>query len=172
MKPYVKMTVVLLAMFVAAPAFAGKIGFLDAEAAIAAVAEGKVQIQVLEDWTKPQRERVEALRQRGIELEDQLNAQRNIAAPDIIAKLEADLLVVSRQFEDAGRIFNRELDQKQNELLGGVAIKIGEMASEYGKANGFDAIFMLNAQPLAFLADGANVTEFVIRLYDEKYPVN
>ncbi len=172
MKPYVKLTMILLAMLVAMPAAAGKIGFLDAEAAVAAVAEGKVQIKALEDWTKPRRERVEQLRQRGIELENQLNAQRNIAAPDVLAKLEKDLLMVSREFEDAGRIFNRDLDQKQNELLGEVAVKIGQVATEYGNANGYDAIFMLNAQPLAFIAEGADVTEIVVRLYDEKFPVN
>ena len=52
-----------------------------------------------------------------------------------------------------------------------VAQRVGEMASEYGRANGFDAIFLYNAQPLAFIADGANVTDIVISMYNERYPV-
>jgi len=46
------------------------------------------------------------------------------------------------------------------------------VASEYGKANDFDAIFTLQAQPLIYIADGADVTATVIRLFDERFPAN
>ena len=52
------------------------------------------------------------------------------------------------------------------------ATKIGTVASDYGKANDFDAIFMLNTQPLVYVRDAADVTDTVIRLYDERFPLN
>ena len=70
-----------------------------------------------------------------------------------------------------GRSFNREFEQKQDELLGEVARKVGEVASEYGRENGYDAIFLYNAQPLAFIAEGANVTDIVIERYNQRFPV-
>jgi Skp family chaperone for outer membrane proteins len=162
----------ILAVLLVAPVWAGKIGFLDAERAVATVAEGRVQLQALEEWAIPRRQEVERLQQQVTELTRELATQRGVAAQETVRQLENELLQARRTFEDAGRSFNRDLEAKQNELLGEVARKIGTVASEYGKANDFDAIFLYNAQPLAYIADAANVTDIVIRLYDERYPVN
>ncbi len=85
---------------------------------------------------------------------------------------KSQVVAARRAFEDAGRNFNRDVEAKQNELLGDVALRLGQVASEYGKANDFDAIFTLQAQPLIYIADAADVTETVIRLFDERYPAN
>jgi len=162
---------VLVMVLAAAPAIAGKVGFLDVEKAVSTVKEGQAQMQALEAWTKPRREELEQLRERAVELTNQLAAQRNVASADVVSQLEKDVVQARRAFEDAGRAFNRDLDAKQGEMLGDVALRLGQVASEYGKANDFDAIFTLQAQPLIYVADGANVTEIVIRLFDERYPV-
>ncbi len=67
---------------------------------------------------------------------------------------------------------DREFDAKQRELLAEVATRIRNVASEYAAANGFDAVFALDSQPLVYIADSAIITNAVIRLYDEKYPVD
>ena len=112
------------------------------------------------------------MRNRVAELTQQLNTQRTIASADAISQLERDLVQARRDFEDAGRAFNRDLESKQNEFLSQVATRVGSVASEYAEANGFDAIFVLNAQPLVYVADGANITDAVIKVYDEQYPVD
>ena len=162
---------VLVMVSAAAPATAGKVGFLDVEKAVSTVQEGRAQMQALEAWAKPRREELEQLRARAVELTNQLAAQRNVASADVVAQLEKDVVQARRAFEDAGRAFNRDLDAKQGEMLGDVALRLGQVASEYGKANDFDAIFTLQAQPLIYVAEGANVTDIVIRLFDERYPV-
>jgi len=164
--------VVMVAVLTAVPATAGKIGFLDAEKAVSSVQQGQAQLKALEEWATPRREELEQLRARAVELTNQLTAQRNVASADVVAQLERDVVQARRAFEDAGRNFNRDLDAKQGELLGDVALKIGQVASEYGKANDFDAIFMLKAQPLAYISEAADVTETVIRLFDERFPAN
>jgi Skp family chaperone for outer membrane proteins len=172
MKTLLRWIVVVLAMLSAFPAMAGKVGFLDAERAVASVQEGKRQLQALDAWAKPRRERVEQMRADLVELDKQLTAQRSVATAEVIKELESGLLQARREFEDAGRSFNRDLDTKQNEFLKDVATKIGTVASDYGRANDFDAIFMLNTQPLVYVRDSADVTTTVIRLYDERFPLN
>ncbi len=171
MRTHARFIVMLLMLGVAAPAAAGKIGFLDAERAVATVDEGKVQVQAFQDWAVPRREQIEQLRSRVAELSSQLEAQRNGGSADAVSKLETDLIRARRDLEDAGRSFNRDFEQKQDEFLGEVARKVGEVASEYGRENGFDAIFLYNAQPLAFIAEGANVTDIVIERYNQRFPV-
>lgn len=163
---------VFLTICVAVPTFAGNVGFLDAERAVATVKEGQRQLQALEAWGNPRRQELEAMRNRLTELNQQLNSQRTIASAEAIAKLESEFLQAQRTFEDAGRAFNRELESKQNEFLAQVASQVGNIASEYAAVNGFDAVFVLNAQPLVYVAEGADITDIVIRTYDEKYPVD
>lgn len=172
MRAVSRSVVVLLVLMVAIPATAGKIGFLDAEKAVSTVKRGQAQLKALDDWARPRQEQVARLRDHAVELTNQLAAQRNVASAEAVAKLEGDAVKARRAFEDANRTFTRDMDAKQNEMLGDVALKIGEVASEYGKTNDFDAIFMLKAQPLAYIADAADVTDTVIRLFDEKYPAN
>lgn len=154
------------------PTFAGNVGFLDAERAVATVKEGQRQLQALEAWSNPRRQELEAMRDRLTELNQQLNSQRTIASAEAISKLESEFVEAQRTFEDAGRAFNRELESKQNEFLAQVASQVGNIASEYAAANGFDAVFVLNAQPLVYVAEGADITDIVIRTYDEKHPVD
>jgi Skp family chaperone for outer membrane proteins len=159
-------------MLVAVPAAAGNIGFLDAERAVATVKEGQKQMQAYEAWVKPRRDQVEQLRARTAELDQQLNAQRNVASAEAVQELEQQFLKARREFEDAGRAFNREVEAKQDEFLGKVATQVGAVASEFAAANGFDAVFVLNAQPLVYLAESSDITDRVIKIYDERYPVD
>jgi len=172
MKASLRWIVVVCVVLTALPATAGKVGFLDAQRAVSTVQEGKRQLQALQDWAKPRQERLEEMRANVVELTDQVNTQRAVASADVLAELEERLLRAQREFEDAGRTFNRNVDAKENEFLSDVATKIGQVASEYAEVNDFDAIFLLQAQPLAYVRQSSNVTDIVIRLYDERFPVN
>ncbi len=172
MRAFLRWALVVLVILAAVPALAGKVGFLDAERAVASVGEGKRQLKALEEWAQPRQERLQEMRTNLVNLNNQLTTQRSVASAETVKQLEEQLLRARRELEDAGRNFNRDLDAKQNEFLEDVATKIGTVASDYGEANDFDAIFMLNAQPLVYLRDSADVTDTVIRLYDERFPVN
>ena len=172
MRAFLRWALVVLVILAAVPALAGKVGFLDAERAVASVGEGKRQLKALEEWAQPRQERLQEMRTNLVNLNNQLTTQRSVASAETVKQLEEQLLRARREFEDAGRNFNRDLESKQNEFLEDVATKIGTVASDYGEANDFDAIFMLNAQPLVYIRDSVDVTDTVIRLYDERFPVN
>jgi Skp family chaperone for outer membrane proteins len=84
--------------------------------------------------------------------------------------LQNQELQARRAFEDARRKFERDVDDKQNEFLGDVAVKVGTVASDYGRDNDYDAIFVLKAQPLVYVRESADLTDIVIELYDERFP--
>jgi len=172
MRALVRYFLVLTVVLTAIPATAGKVGFLEVERAVASVQEGKTKIVELEAWATPRREQLTAQRQKVIDLQEQLTRQRGVASADILKQLQQDLLQAQRDFEDGGRSFNRDLETKQTEFLSEVAMKVGAVASEYGRANDFDAVFTLKAQPLVFVADAADITDIVIRLYNQRFPVS
>ena len=172
MQAFVRWILVLVAVFAAIPAAAGKVGFLDTERAIKTVKEGQRQYQALDAWGNKRSDEVEAMQDRVAELAQQLNAQRAVASPDAVSQLEKELLQAQRDLEDAGRALQRDFDVAQREFLAQVATRVREVASEYAAANDFDAIFMFESQPLVYVADSALITNAVIRLYNEKYPVD
>jgi outer membrane protein len=171
MQSVMRWVLIVAILFASLPASAGKIGFLDTESVIRGVQEGQRQLAILDDWGNRKSDEIEAVRDRAVALGRQLEEQRPVASPEAIAQLEKDLLQAQRNLEDAGRALRRDLEEKQRELLAEVAIRVRIVANDYGNANGFDAIFTLDAQPLVFIADSAIVTDEVIRLYDQRYPV-
>jgi len=172
MKAITRWILVGIVVCAAIPAVAGNVGFLDVERAVSSVKEGQRQLQALEAWGSPRRQQLEAMRSQVVELTKQLDAQRTIATADVIKELENGLLQAQRALEDSGRAFNRDIESKQNEFFAQVAMRVGSVSSEYAAANGFDAIFVLNAQPLVYVAATVDITDVVIELYDERYPVD
>jgi len=172
MRVFVRWILTLVVAFTAIPVVAGNIGFLDTERAIKTVKEGQRQLQLLDEWSTRKSDEVEKLQSRVAELTQQLNAQRTIASADAIRQLEDQLLVAQRSFEDAGRALQRDFEAKQRELLALVATRVRDVAGEYASSNGFDAIFMLESQPLVYIANSAVITDAVIKLYDERFPID
>jgi Skp family chaperone for outer membrane proteins len=172
MQAFVRSILILVAMFAAIPAVAGKVGFLDTEKAIRTVKEGQRQYQALDAWGNKRSDEVEAIQKRVAELAREFNAQRAVASSDAIGQLEKELLQAQRDLEDAGRALQRDFDAAQREFLARVATRVREVASEYAAANDFDAIFMFESQPLVYVADSALITNAVIQLYNKKYPVD
>jgi len=162
---------ILSLVFSAIPAVAGNAGFLNTERAIKTVKEGQRQYQALDAWANQRADEVEAIQNRVTELTQRLDAQRTIASTDTIRQLENELLQAQRDLEDAGRTLQRDFEAKKKELLARVATRIRDVASQYAAANGFDAIFMLESQPLVYVAESAVITDAVIRLYDEQFPI-
>ena len=157
-------------LLITTPVIAGSVGFLDAERAVASVKEGQTKLREFEAWAEPERQRVEALRTKMNDLRQQINQQAAVAAEESLEEMRQQEVDARREYEEAARAFQRQLETKQNEFLGEVAVRVGTVASEYGEANGLDAIFVLNAQPLVFVSDSADITDTIIKLYDERYP--
>jgi Skp family chaperone for outer membrane proteins len=164
--------VVVLVVLSAAPAVAGNVGVLDAQRAVATVEQGKQQFEALEAWAKPRQEELQQLQENVVELTNQLNQQRAVASREALQELEDQLRLANRAFEDATRSYNRDAESKQRQMLAEVATRVGQVASEYAEANDFDVVLIFDAQPLVYLRESADITDTVIRLYNEKYPVD
>ncbi len=169
-----RMTGILVVMALVAavgPVSAGKLGFVDAEKVVMQVREGQAKVKEMAAWAEGQQKIVEAAAAVVTDIRQQIAQQRSIASPETLERLGRDELNARRTFEDAKRNFEREVSAKQEEYLAEVAVKVGTVASDYGKANGFDAILVLKGQPIIYVAEEADLTEIVIRLYNQRFPL-
>jgi Skp family chaperone for outer membrane proteins len=164
--------VVLALLLAALPVSAGKIGFVDAERVIAEVGEGKAKLAELQAWQAPYQARLDSLREQILALSDQVNAKKGTASEEEVAAIEKNQIEVMRRFEDERRHYERELESKKDEILSAITMKIGQIGAQYAEANDFDAVFVLGAQRLVYLSDRANITDQIIEIYNERYPVS
>lgn len=172
MQIMVRRVLFLIVLFAAFPAMAGKIGFLDTERAIGTTKEGQRQMQALDAWANERADEIERLRERPAEIARQIDAQRSVASDEVIQRLEQELLQAQRDLEDATRKLQRDFEAKQKEMFAEVATRVRNLAGEYAKANGFDAILMFETTPLVYVDDAVIITDAIVRLYDQQYPVN
>ena len=164
--------IILVVLLAALPTMAGNIGFVDAERAVAQVEEGKVKLAELQAWQAPYHSHLDRLRDQVLALRDQLNSQQDSASSEAVAEIEQRQIDAIRAFEDARREYERELEAKKTEVLAAITSKIGAVGAEYAKANDYDAVFVLGAQPLIYIAKSADLTDTVIEIYNQRFPVS
>lgn len=162
---------IIVVLLAAVPATAGKIGFVNAEEAVAQVEEGQAKFAELRTWQDQQQARLDSLRNRVLALRQQLANEQETASPEAIAAIERNELAARRDFEDARRVYERELQERKDRFLSEIASKISTVGAEYAAANDYDAVFLLTAQPMVYVAESANLTDTVVELYNERYPV-
>jgi len=171
MRDALRSVLVVALIACAGTAVAGKIGFVEVERAAATVEEGKAKLRELKAWSEPREQQLQGLRDRIVELQQSLAQQRNVATEEALKRIENEEIEAGRRLEDAALQFKRELDAKQNEVLRDVARKLSVVVTDYAKANDFDVVFIFKDRTVIYLSETAELTETVIRLYNQRFPV-
>jgi outer membrane protein len=161
---------VAMSAWAQAPEVASKIGFVEVERAVLACDEGKARLKDLEAWAKPLQDELAKLGKDINDLTNDMNSKRGVASDEALADLNRQLVAKQRAFEDRQRVAKRDFEGRQDAILKDLGGKLQEVVATYAKENGFTAIFILKANDLVFLASGADITDIVIKLYNQKFP--
>jgi outer membrane protein len=153
-----------------APEASSKIGFVEVERAVAGSDEGKARLKDLESWAKPLQDELAKLGKEINDLGTDMNSKRGIATDDALAEMNKQLVAKQRTFEDKQRVAKRDFEARQNAVLKDLGGKLQEIVGTYAKDNGYTAVFILKPNDLIYLAPGADLTDIVIKLYNQKYP--
>jgi len=94
-----------------------------------------------------------------------------VASDEAIAELNRQLVAKQREFEDRQRNAKRDFEAKQQAVLKDIGGKLQEVVTTYSEANHYTAVFIFNPDQLAYLAPSADITNTVIKLYNEHYPL-
>jgi outer membrane protein len=147
-----------------------KIGFVDVERAVVSIDEGQARLKELQDWVKPRRDEINKLGSDVANLQSQIASERGIASDDAMADLNHRLVARQRELEDKQRDTKRDFDEKQQAVLKDLGDKLNTVIAKFADSNRYTAIFILKQNDVAYLANSADVTPTVIKLYNEAYP--
>jgi outer membrane protein len=148
-----------------------KIAFVYVQKALASTDEGKVRLKELDDWARPRQEELGRLEKEINDLKGEMVTRQSAAGSDAVGDLNRRLVAKQREFEDKQRLAKRDFEEKQQGLLRELGGKLQEIITKYADQNRFTAVFILNPNDLAYLATSADITDTVIKLYNEKYPL-
>jgi outer membrane protein len=148
---------------------AGKIGFVNSEQVLFGTTEGKQGMETLNEFLSEKQQEFDARTQELSSLQSDfatrertLNAQ---ARAELQSRLEQKQLELRRFQEDAMAAYN----QRQEDLLQRMSEKVQRILDDYARENNYLAIFMDEQMGMAYVSPELNITEEIIRLYNETY---
>jgi len=156
----------------AAPVAGIKIGVINFQAAMANTLEGKKAFEDARAQFSPRQAELEKVQREINDLQNQLRTQGNTLSDDARAQLV-------RQGEQKRKLAQRmdqdlrdDLQDAQEELVNRIGTKLKRVIDQYGAEKGFSIILDYSqSNTVVFATAAVDVTEDVVRLYDQANPV-
>ena len=155
-----------------APA-AVKIGVLSVRQAIVNTAEGKQASAELQSQFAPRQNELEALNKQINDLRQRLQTGGDKLSPDEQSRLQRQGEALAKQAQRKQEDFQEDLNAAQQEAFDRIGRKMMDVLDRYSRENGYVAVFDTSTQasPIIYAANTIDVTQDMIKLYDQAYPV-
>ncbi len=147
-----------------------KIAFVLVQRALAGTDEGKARLKDLDTWAQPRQDELARLDKEINDLKGEIINRQGVATEDALADLNRKLVSKQREFEDKQRTVKRDFEAKRQNLLKELGGRLQDVINKYADENRYMAVFIINPEQLAYLAPSADITDTVIKLYNERYP--
>lgn len=169
-----------LAAFVLAAGFAfaqqppTKVGIVHIQNAILSTKEGQKAAADLQTRTAPKTKELERKKSEIDALRDQLNKTSSVGSEDAKQKLMREIDGRTKSFNRDVEDAQAEIGQEEQKLLNELGGKMISVLDKYAKDNGYAVILDVSNQQTSnvlFAANGIDVTQDVVALYDKNAPV-
>src|SRR5579862_3012471 len=157
----------------AAPAGSAKVGVINVQIAITSTAEGKQAAAELQSKFAPRQTELDNMRKQLDDLQTRLRTGQTTLSDDEKARLAREGDILTRTYQRKQQEAQDDFNDEQQDVVNRIGRKMMTILDKYSKDNGYAIIFDTSAQqtPVVFAANQIDVTQEIIRLYDQNYPV-
>jgi len=150
-----------------------KVGVINVQVAITSTSEGKQAAAELQSQFAPRQSELDNLRRQIEDIQTRLRTGASTLSDDEKARLSREGDQLSRQFQRKQQDSQDDFNEAQREVVDRIGRKMIDVLDKYSKDNGYGVIFDTSAQntPVVYAANQIDVTQEIIRLYDQNYPV-
>jgi outer membrane protein len=150
-----------------------KVGVINVQVAITSTSEGKQAAAELQSQFAPRQSDLDGLRRQIEDIQTRLRTGASTLSDDEKARLSREGDQLSRQFQRKQQDSQDDFNEAQREVVDRIGRKMIDVLDKYSKENGYGVIFDTSAQntPVVYAANQIDVTQEIIRLYDQNYPV-
>ncbi|HXX44526.1 MAG TPA: OmpH family outer membrane protein [Candidatus Acidoferrales bacterium] len=181
----IRMAVPALAILLATPVVWGqagtaaasaptmKVGVINIQAAIASTAEGKQAAAELQSQFAPRTAELQTLQKQGQEINNRLQSGQTTLSDEEKARLQRQYDGLNRTFQRKQQEFQEDTQDAQQDVVNRIGRKMIDVLDKYSKENGYAVILDTSSQqtPVIYAANQIDVTQDIIHLYDQSYPV-
>jgi len=150
-----------------------KVGVINIQAAIASTAEGKQAGAELQSQFAPRAAELTNLQKQIEDLSSRLQTGQTTLSDDEKARLAREGQLANRSFQRKQQEYQDDTNDAQQEVVNRIGRKMIEILDKYSKDNGYAVILDDSSQqtPVVYTANQVDVTQDIVRLYDQSYPV-
>jgi len=152
---------------------AAKVGIIHIENALVSTVAGKQALEALQTQFEPTSAKLEGMRNAIASLQAELSTGSNTMAEDRRRELTRSIDEQTRSLTRATEDAQLEVQQQQDKILQVLGQNMMSVVSKYSTETGYSLILDVSdpQTPVLFAASGIDITQDIIRLYDEQYPV-
>ena len=157
----------------AASASAGKIGVIDVQVAITSTAEGKQAAAELQSQFAPRQTELTNMQKQMEDIQTRLRTGQTTLSDDEKARLGREGEQLQRTYQRRSQDAQDDFNEAQREIVDRIGRRMIDVLNKYSRDNGYSLILDRSGQssPVIFAANSVDVTQEIIRLFDQSYPV-
>lgn len=150
-----------------------KVGIINLRGAIGNTAEGKQASAELQSQFAPRSAEIDNLNKQITDLQQKLQAGQGKLSQDEEARLTADGQRLTQRLNRRQQDFQEDAGAAQQDVLERIGRKMVDVLDRYARENGFSVVLDTSGQnsPILYASNQIDVTQDIIRLYDQAYPV-
>ena len=156
----------------AAGAAGTRIGVINMLRAITLTAEGKQAAVELQSQFAPRQQELESLDKQINDLQQKLTASRTTPSDAERTRLTDQGNRLAQRLDRKRREYQEDLNAAQGEVVNSLGRKMADVLNRYAEENNYATVLDSSAQnsPVLYASKNIDLTEDIIRLYDQAYP--
>jgi len=151
----------------------GKIGVISIRQAIVTTAEGKLASAELQSQFASRQNEIENLNKQISDLQQRLQAGQNKLSQEEEARLRQQGQRLAQRLDRMNTEYQEDVNAAQADVIDRIGRKMVDVLDRYSRENGYVVVLDSSAQntPILFASTQIDVTQDIVRLYDQAYPV-
>ena len=151
----------------------GKVGIVNVRAAIASTAEGKQATTELQSQFAPRQTDLQNMNKQIEDLRQRLDTGRTTLSQDEQGRLQREGEKLTTQLNRKQQDYQDDVNSALGEVQDKIGRKLVDVLDRYARENGFSVVLDSSAQgsPIIYASNQIDVTQEIIKLYDQQYPV-
>jgi Skp family chaperone for outer membrane proteins len=150
-----------------------KVGVINVQVAITSTAEGKQAAAELQSQFAPRQTELDTLRKQIEDLQTRLRTGATTLSDEEKARLAREGDQLTRSYQRKQQDSQDDFNEAQREVIDRIGHKMIDILDKYSKDNAYAVILDTSAQntPVVYAANQVDITQEIIRLFDQNYPV-
>jgi|SRR5215472_9622571 len=149
-----------------------KIAVINLQQAITGTTEGKQASQQLQTQFAPRRNELAGISKQIQDIQQRMQAGQTTLSDEAKADLQRQGNELQRRGQREQQDLQDDMNDASQEAINKIGSKMMTVLDKYAKEHGYSVVIDTSAQntPVLYASTGVNITEEIVKLYDDTYP--